>query len=61
MTERQLDRWASYYHFLYFSEDMTFGEFIAKVEAGNTPRRHTIDWTKVRPVSEIHIESGVSA
>jgi hypothetical protein len=61
MTDGELRKWASYYHFLYFKEDMTFVEFIEKVKTGNTPRRQVIDWKKVRPVYEIHIEMGESA
>lgn len=43
----EIDRWANYYRYFYFYEDMTFEKFINLVEAGCIPQRSNIDWSKV--------------
>lgn len=47
MTDQELDRWAGYYRYFYFFEDMTFERFIRLVELGSIPRRSQVDWKKV--------------
>lgn len=51
LTDKELDKWAGYYRYFYFYEDMTFEKFIELVEAGNIPRRHIVDWSKVTRVN----------
>lgn len=41
------DRWAVYYRYFYFHHEMTFEQFIRRVEAGWVPKRGHIDWSKV--------------
>lgn len=47
MTCDQIEKWAGYYRYFYFYEDMTFERFLKLVELGLTPHRQMVDWTKV--------------
>lgn len=47
MSCEELDRWAGYFRYFYFYEDMDFEMFINLVKAGSVPVRSYVDWSKV--------------
>lgn len=47
MSDENLNRWANYYRYFYFNEEMTFEYFLRLVKAGVTPKRSYVNWTKV--------------
>lgn len=50
VEDTQYEKWAKYYFFFYFNEEMLFGDFIDRVKAGWIPRRGIVDWNKVKGV-----------
>lgn len=48
MSMEEIDRWAGYYRYFYFYEDMSFAQFLRRVEKGSVPRRYKVDWNKVK-------------
>lgn len=43
----EIDRWAGYYRYFYFFEEMSFEKFLQLVEIGSVPQRSYVDWNKV--------------
>lgn len=47
MSDVQVEKWANYYRYFYFHEEMTFAQFLKRVNEGWVPRRGFVDWNKV--------------
>lgn len=48
MSYEELERWAGYFRYFYFYEEMTFDKFISMVKIGCVPVRSYVDWNKVK-------------
>lgn len=47
MSDTRLEKWANYYRYFYYHEEMTFEHFMKSVDAGTVPQRSGVDWSKV--------------
>lgn len=57
-TEEELERWGTYFRYFYFYEEMTFEEFLKRVDYGIVPKRISIDWDKVGAVDATDSNNG---
>lgn len=61
MNDVFIEKWATYYRYFYYYEDMTFERFINLVASGHIPQRAHVDWNKVGKFSEVETEDNNEA